>query len=403
MKKKIIFAIILVMVIGLVGCDKKEQEPVQPGNDFAFKFLQLENDTKNMVYSPLSIKYALSMLNEGADGKTKEEIEAVLKDLKLPKYESIDQNLSFANAVYIRDTYKEYVIEEFTNTLKEKYDAEVKFDAFANAQNVNKFIEDKTLGIIKNMLKDEAVSNPYAEMILINALAIDMEWEDTFDFRNTSGRDFTLADGSKVNATTMHQTEIRNDAIGFYKGDDVTALSMDLKKYGDVELEFLAIMPKGSLTEYVKTVKTEDIDKIKEKLTLASATKGGLNITIPKFKFDYDLSLKADLIKLGINDAFDSKNADFTKMTNNPRGLFVSEALHKADIEFTEKGVKAAAVTVFMMYDKSSMPIDEPEEVVIDNPFLYVIRDKANGEIWFVGTVYSPNLWENDKAEYMNK
>ncbi len=400
MKKKIIFAIILLMVVGLVGCDKKE-EPAKVGEEFSFKFLQLENDTKNIVYSPLSIKYALNMLNEGADGKTKEEIEALIKKLKLPKYESVGENLSFANAVFIRDTYKDYVKESFTDTLKEKYAAEIKFDSFADAKNINKFIEEKTLGIIKNMLRDELVSDSDAEMMLINALAIDMEWVNGFSFGDTSGREFTLADGSKINATTMRQKEIRNSNVSFYKGSDVTALSMDLKKYGDVELEFMAIMPKGSLTDYVKNIKVEDIDKIKKDSTLASETNGGVNISIPKFKVEYDLKLKEDLKALGIIEAFDSEKADFSKMTSNSRGLYVNDALHKANIEFTEKGVKAAAVTVFAMYDKAAIQLDKPEEVVIDSPFLYVIRDKANGEIWFVGTVYSPNLWANDKAEYI--
>ena len=37
--------------------------------DFDLQFLKLENNKKNVVYSPLSIKYALEMLKEGANGK----------------------------------------------------------------------------------------------------------------------------------------------------------------------------------------------------------------------------------------------------------------------------------------------------------------------------------------------
>ena len=87
-------------------------------------------------------------------------------------------------------------------------------------------------------------------------------------------------------------------------------------------------------------------------------------------------------------------------MSNNK--LCVSDALHKANIDFTEKGIKAAAVTVFGIKDLAMMPIEKPkpEEVKIDKPFLYVIRDKKTGEIWFVGTVYEPNSWDNDKADY---
>lgn len=34
------------------------------------------------------------------------------------------------------------------------------------------------------------------------------------------------------------------------------------------------------------------------------------------------------------------------------------------------------------------------------NLWVNVIRDKSNEEIWFLGAVYEPHSWEDDKAEY---
>jgi len=83
------------------------------------------------------------------------------------------------------------------------------------------------------------------------------------------------------------------------------------------------------------------------------------------------------------------------------RPLYVSEVLHKADIEFTEKGVKAAAVTVFSMMDSAFMPREaKPVDIIIDKPFMFIIRDKKSKNIWFTGTVYEPNAWEDDKNNY---
>ena len=58
--------------------DKKEvsSEYRMSGNGlekFDLAFLKLENNGKNAVYSPLSIKYALEMLAEGADGNHREQ------------------------------------------------------------------------------------------------------------------------------------------------------------------------------------------------------------------------------------------------------------------------------------------------------------------------------------------
>ena len=396
--RKVIIILVAFLLIGLVGCNKKEEKTAFT-EGFAVDFLKLENNGKNMIYSPLSIKYALSMLNDGAAETTKDEIESAIKNLKFPKYENIDKNLSFANAVFIRDSYKEYAKESYTDTLKQKYAAEVHYDSFANANNVNKFVEEKTLGIIKSILDDDSIQDPNLKLILINALAIDMKWEIGFSTANTYGADFNLENGTKMTATTMHASRVKSDAISYYKDDKITALLMNLQKYGDTQLEFMAIMPSETLTEYVKKFKVEEFDNIKNKLTLSANTQNGLNITIPKFKYDYNLNLKSDLQTLGIKEAF-TNEANFSNMTSNSEGLHIDSALHKADIEFSEEGIKAAAVTAIMVTGNSIMPQEKPEEIVIDNPFLYAIRDKANGEIWFVGTVYEPNLWENDKVAY---
>lgn len=365
--------------------------------DFSFKFLKMENKKENIVYSPLSIKYALQMLNEGANGNTKDQIENVIGNTNLVKYNNIDNKLSLVNALYIRDNYSRYAKEEYKNILLNKYNAEIKYDAFENASNINSWIENKTFGQIKNMLKDEAVTNSNNVMILINALAIDMAWKDKFDGEDTLGRTFYLDDGTSMEATTMNK-ETKSDNVSYYQDKNVTALAMELEQYGNEQMEIVAIMPKDNLSDYVENFSTSDFKNITDNLKLASKTKNGLYISIPRFSFDYNLSLKDDLKKLGITDAFNPILADFSNMSSRS-SLWVGAALHKANIDFTEKGIKAAAVTVIYMTDNGIMALDDenkPIEIKIDKPFMYLIRDKKTNEIWFVGTVYEPNLWEND-------
>ena len=370
--------------------------------DLNFDFLKLENNSKNLIYSPLSIKYALKMLNEGAQGNTKEQIETVLNNVNLTKYKNIEKVLSLANCIYIRDNYAEFINENYKNTLKNKYDAEINYDEFKNSTNVNNWIENKTLGIIKNMLDDDMFNDKDLKMLIINALAIDMEWEEKFSEDNTRGREFTLENGNEVIATTMNK-KASSDNIKYYIDDKVTTLTMNLKKYDDTQLEFMAIMPNNEkLSDFVKDISKEKIDDIYKEQKTAASTNAGLNIFVPKFSYEYDLQFEQDLKALGIRDAFDPNLANFLKMTNSEdERLYVGKALHKANIDFTEKGVKAAAVTVFAMLKATAMIQEEkPIEVKIDKPFMYVIKDKNTNEIWFTGTVYEPNLWENDKDDY---
>lgn len=414
----IVLLLVIIVIISIVIMNKKEitnpsssnTNEVEPNkenekdldkqilnSDFSMQFLKLENNKENVIYSPLSIKYALNMLKEGANGNTKTQIEQVIGNQNLTKYSNIEQRLSLANGVYIRDTYAEQVKEDYGKILTRKYNAEINYDSFSNANNINDWIENKTLGIIKNMLRDETVQNLDNKMLLINALAIDMEWENQFTPKDTGGSDFYLEDGSKMSATTMH-LENSSDSISYYKDKNVTALTMNLKEYEDTQLEFVAIMPEKNLSEYIETFTIDEFDNIIKESKLASKTRKGVVISIPRFSFDYDLQLKNNLKKLGITDAFDENLADFSNISNT--GLYVSDALHKADIDFTEKGVKAAAVTVIYMTCGIALEEDKPIEINIDRPFLYIIRDKNTGEIWFVGTVYEPNSWEEDKVNY---
>jgi len=378
---------------------------VQDDTDFDFSFLKMENNKKNMLYSPLSIKYALNMLQKGAENNTYAEINEVIGNKKLNKYTNLNENVTLANGLFIRDIYYELVKTEFINTLKEEYDAEVIKDEFKNAQNANKWVEDNTLGIIKNILSDEVVQDPDVGMLIINALAMDFEWALPFNRGLTHGQKFYMDDGQEKEATMMSLNKIKNSNIAYYMDSNITALTMNLKKYNETQFEFMAIMPKENLSAYVNNVSIEKINEIDEKLKLTSSELDGVNIRIPKFEFDYNLNLKQDLIELGIKDAFDKDAANFSNIVDFEKqnsNIFVADALHKANIEFTEKGAKAAAATVIRGggFGIIAARIQLPLNVVINKPFMFIIRDKNTKDIWFTGTVYEPNLWENDKSSY---
>ena len=400
MKKKLfLFLLIIICGVLVVGCEKEKEKPkkpkindVDPG-DFDYSFLRLETNDNNLVYSPLSIKYALNMLREGADGETKEELDKVLKDLELTKYKNYKKNLSMANGIFIKDDFKKDVKDSYTDALSSKYDAEVVYDSFKSAKNINAWIKKKTLEIIDNVVTDDAVSK--SKVILANALAIDMGWVEEFDETDTWGDNFYKSDGKKVEAAFMSK-DTESHANKYYKDKDLQILSMPLKKYGDTQLEFIAIMPKD-LKDYILNGDINaDLKKIHE-----VGKNEELNIRIPKFKYDYELNLIGDLNKLDIKKVF-TVDAELPLISDKP--LYVSDAIHKADIEFSEEGIKAAAVTVIYLSEATAIgPETKFVKLTFDKPFMYVIRDVDTHETWFVGTVYEPILWKDVKSEYEPK
>ncbi len=449
--------------------------------EFDLSFLKLENEESNKIYSPLSIKYALEMLSEGTEDTSKEQIDAILGDYKPIKYEN-NQNMSFANAMYIRQTYKTQVKDEYTKALMDKYYADVIFDSFENATNINSWVSNRTFGLVDNLLTDVQVSE--SDFFLINALAINMEWnkklqaaelnEESFavDYKHEdyshyisslagSGYEYikfnndkeveTLKIGASINnydiVTALGEENIRstitkeydeflkNGGCGendldtktfvenfiqeldanykkidvstdfeFYTNDYVKVFAKDLKTYGNTTLRYIGIMPtKELLTDYVDKTSSKEITTLINKLKkveLNNFENGVITkITgnIPTFKFDYELSLKEDLEKLDIKDVFDKEKANLDALTKD-KNAYIDKAIHKANIEFSNEGIKAAAATAIGGMGAASCNFEHlyevPVEVIdltFDKPFMFLIQDKNTKEIWFAGTVYEPN------------
>ena len=162
-------------------------------------------------------------------------------------------------------------------------------------------------------------------------------------------------------------------------------------------------MPKNdSLDNYIKNTNAFKINAIINKLKpikLESFKEGVITEirgNIPMFKFDYDLNIKEDLQKLGITNVFDSNKADLSNISSSKN--YIEDAKQKINIEFSNEGIKAAAVTEEGGWGGGSCVgfdylYDVPVEKInldFDKPYMFIIRDKNSGEVWFTGTVYKP-------------
>ena len=172
--------IILLTLFVITGCgnntntdDTIDNDPIVVDNkvkDFDLAFLKLENKETNLIYSPLSIKYCLAILSEGANGDTKTQIDNVL-DGYVPKTYTNSKHLSLANLVAIKDDIE--VNTEFEEVIGYKYRIGVTKESFSDPTNINNWIDKKTFGMIDNYI-DSFDSN--LKFLILNALAIDMDW-----------------------------------------------------------------------------------------------------------------------------------------------------------------------------------------------------------------------------------
>ena len=472
---------------GKVAVDKEEKaSPYRITSnsleDFDLYFLQLENNGKNTIYSPLSIKYALAMLNEGTDGESHKQIANIIGEYKAKKYNN-NEHMSFANAMFIRDTFKDAIRTEYTDKLKETFGAEIFTEDFSSATPMNDWVSSKTFKLIDSLLDDDTVKGE--NFVLVNALAIDMNWNNQLqckegrtipcmnyyvkykhekynDHVNEIFGEFEKVDfnGKDVSAATIGASINKYDIIKdlgedniyntvktelqeyvnnggemcsktvdefmneymdelksnykridqstdflFYENEDVKTFAKDLKTYDGTTLQYVGIMPTSvSLTEYIKTVDAKSVNTIISNLkpiALESFKDGvvtKIHGNIPFFKYDYKINLIKDLEELGITDIFDIEKADMSKMLNGERQM-IDDARHKAMIEFSNDGIKAAAATsmggagaagCYIEFDHEyDVPVEEID-LTFNKPYMYVIRDKDTGEVWFTGAVFNP-------------
>ena len=98
-----------------------------------------------------------------------------------------------------------------------------------------------------------------------------------------------------------------------------------------------------------------------------------------------------DLASMGMPTAFNSDAADFSGMTGK-KDLSISQVIHQAFIDVNEQGTEAAAATAAVVGTSAIYNPNGPKVFRADHPFMFIIEQKATGNILFIGKVTDPSL-----------
>ena len=111
-----------------------------------------------------------------------------------------------------------------------------------------------------------------------------------------------------------------------------------------------------------------------------------MEIALPKFKAEFSAELSENLKALGMTDAFDGANADFTALGTSDEGnIYISCVLHKTFIQVDEEGTKAGAATAVDVTTESAALY--PHSVILNRPFVYMIVDLETKLPIFLGAL----------------
>jgi serpin B len=361
---------------------------VSQDNEFAFdlfkKTLTTSKET-NVFISPLSVSIALGMAWNGANGQTRTEMETALKmsgmtvsdineyyKVMQSTLPSIDPTtkLSIANSLWYRTGFP--VKTSFLKVNTDYFNAYVKEMDFSKAwavDTINNWCSAKTNKMIPSVLTEipsEIV------MYLVNAVYFKGIWRKKFDKANTKEANFTNELGNTMKVNMMYQKDT------FAYKSDAYAQYLDMP-YGNKAFSMTVILPADGKTtsDVLASLTVEKWNSI-----ISYMPTSEVEVYLPRFNNKNNLSLIPPLQSMGMNLAF-SDNADFTNIAD--ANLLISSIKHVTNIEVTEQGTEAAAVTIIGV-GVTSMPIKPPTPVFnVNKPFLYVIREKSTGVILFIG------------------
>ncbi|XP_046669809.1 uncharacterized protein LOC124360326 isoform X2 [Homalodisca vitripennis] len=332
----------------------------------------------NFLVSPASIKTLLALVLEAADGSTFTEIRNLLRlsdnitdarmqlgDLQTALQRSVSSRVIVdcvaqafvSKALVTNDTY--------TRIIKDYYDAEVNRQDFNQPQIVtnyiNSWINTRTRGLIPTLL-DQSFITRETYSILVSAVYFDGKWKKEFQRRNTRSRCFYPEPDVDCQLTPM-MTKTEELFYRFDASLDAHVLQIPYQE----ERFFMVIV----LPFKKDGIKQLDLDSSRlvfpaliQKMKLLE-----VNLTMPRFSIEFETKLSSVLQEMGLNEVFSPK-AKLPYIFINKQGK-ISAMIHKAVMEVTEKGTKAAAGSgasvVPLMHSLDSISLE------LNQPFYYFV------------------------------
>ena len=403
-------------------------------NVFAFDFFDRLCETSdadeaagNVVASPLSAQFALSMLQNGAAGNTLKEMQfalgtsaytvdevnaynrALIDKLKKPVVlsdewraeleklnkqvekereffgETYDQKpaniddlmpkMEVANGIWTTPWLP--VNDAFFATNATNYDAAAETADFSQQSTmdaIDRWVADKTHGTIPSINEEP---NDEIVMMLINTLFFRGSWEDRFEYTDDKGV-FTNADGSRVITPLMYNWEDKERA----ETDNFKMVRVTYAPYSD-NYEVGCDQVKYRMGLYLPKYDGAVLTTSEWQRLGADAVKGRTTLIMPRFSVAQELELNDVLKAMGMQEAFDKRHANFSALSSE--GTCVSKVKQLCNITVDERGTTAAAATV-VISEATGIDTRVPFEMTIDHPFYFTI-ETSDGDILFIGRV----------------
>ncbi len=397
--------------------DDSIPELVQNANRFAFDlYAKLAATTEgNLVFSPSSITLALAMTFAGAAGQTAREMADVLRfsltpgrlheAFRLLQATTRTGGVEFriANRLWGQQGY--HFLSEFLATTERSYGAKFAEVDFLHAaeearRQINSWVAEQTANKITNLIPP-GILNDMTRLVLTNAIYFLGSWDSEFSESATKQAPFWATPEKSHDVLMMRQT----GEFSYAEQDDCQILEMpyrqqqiEYRQSNTGEMEIVEIPSSGSdFAMCIVLPKSLDgLPEVEAQLSLnlihrcEDLRSTRVEVHLPKFRIEAECMLNEVLSAMGMRQAFSRIEANFSQMSDNPEGLYIAAAIHKAFVDVNEKGTEAAAATAIVMRAGGMSREPDPALFRADHPFVFLIRDRQTGWIHFIGRVLCP-------------
>lgn len=359
---------------------------------FGFRLHQaIAGEGGNSCFSPYSVASALGLTAQAASGRTARELVELLAggDPDLAK----QADLLRTAATLAEQTGREAPVLEVANTLwadqgvpiVEDFAAELAAwprgavkpapfaaDPEAARGMINSDVARTTHDLIPHLLDQGSVSTDTVAS-LVNALYLKTSW--SHPFKQTDDADFHSPSGTR-RVPTMRQSR----QLGYASAKDWQLV--ELPAVGGVVATVL--LPDGDLADQESTM---DLSRFGSLLGAMSYRQ--VRLAMPRFELDTRAKLAGALDGLGVRTMFRRDEADFSRLTP-VRPVWIDSVLHQAVLRLDEQGLEGAAATAAVARTLSMITGPPPVEVVVDRPFLLLVRHADTGVVYFFARVVEP-------------
>ncbi len=356
--------------------DKRFTKAVTDFSESLFRKSMVKGE--NLVLSPISVSYAITLTANGAYGDTLAEFNQLNGGIPLAEMNEYlfwhavnlkstrQSKVTVANSVWADNTFP--INSQFCWVAQKYYNADAQnadFSDDATAEQINQWVSERTEGMIDKVLESAPAD---LTMMIINTILFDGKWETAYEESDVWSGIFLNYDGTEDSAQMLNSHEQT-----YFTGKGYEGFS---KQYLD-GYRFIALLPKEGTDVYDFAAQLDWSDVIDDALTANDEA----ICNLPKFEYETESPLNEILQSMGLQTAF-TENADFRGLAENgEQNLCISSVKQKAKISLNESGTKAAAYTEVVLTK------GENRILTFNRPFVYAIVDGETGIPVFMGVL----------------